>query len=70
MSELIYRRGETFQRNGHQIEITRDIPWNGWPLWGDILVDGVALKPGDSGSRVSWQWPESLARAKLRKKAA
>lgn len=31
MSGLIYQKGETFVRNGHSIEITRDIPWRGWP---------------------------------------
>ncbi len=70
MADLLYRQGETFERNGHQIEITRDVPWSGWPLWGDVLVDGVALKSGDSGSRVSWQGPEMMTRAKARRKAA
>ena len=69
MSGLLYRRGETFTRNGHQIEITRDVPWNGWPLRGDILVDGAALKSGDSGSRVSWQYDEMMARHNARRKA-
>jgi hypothetical protein len=67
MGALFYKKGETFRRNGHKVEITRDIPWNGWPLWGDILVDGVALKSGDTGSRVNWQFAELQHRAKARK---
>jgi hypothetical protein len=70
MSELLYRKGEKFTANGHQIEITRDVPWSGWPRWGDILVDGVALKSGDSGSRVSWQGRDQMRRSRLRSRAA
>ena len=70
MDGLVYQRGEKFLRNGHQIEIVRNVPWNGWPLWGDVLVDGVALKSGDTGSRVNWQWPEIVSRHAKRRKAA
>lgn len=68
MELLCYRAGETFERNGHHIEITRDSPWNSWGRWGDILVDGVALKPGDSGSRVNWQFDEMKRRYRARGK--
>ena len=64
MIDLLYRKGETFTANGHAVEVTRDVPLSGWPRWGDILVDGVALKSGDSGPRVSWQWAEAIRRAK------
>ena len=68
--DLLYHIGETFERNGHQVLITRDVPWSGWPRWGDILVDGAALKSGDSGSRVSWQGKELITRSKLRRRPA
>jgi hypothetical protein len=68
--QLLYTEGETFERNGHRVEILRDVPWNGWPNFGDILVDGVPLKSGDSGPRVSWQWDELCARADARKRRA